>query len=68
MSRHPPRSEACVLRFVSLFNGGRSLCFPCDSAGHVLLDSLSERARDNYFFARACVGRDFALPIVEPRA
>jgi hypothetical protein len=60
------QSQPCLLRFPSLFNHGRSLSFPCDSAGQVPLDILSERARDNYFFARACVGRDFAVPVVEP--
>ncbi|MFZ5547574.1 MAG: hypothetical protein ACOZJX_02680 [Pseudomonadota bacterium] len=62
----PPDTGACNLRFVSLFNGGRSLTFPCDASGEVALDSLSERARDNYFLARARVGRDFAFPVIEP--
>jgi hypothetical protein len=54
------------LRFRSLFEDGRAYCFPCDAAGHVDLDRLSERSRDNYFFARTVVGRDLALPAVEP--
>ncbi len=54
------------LRFQSLFHEGRSLCFPCDAAGQVALQQMSERARNNYFFARACVGREFACPRVEP--
>lgn len=66
MSNAITESDICLLRFVSLFNGGRSLSFPCDTSGQVMLDGLSERARDNYFFARACVGRDFAVPVVEP--
>ena len=52
------------LRFVSLFNAGRALAFPCDSKGHVVIDNLSERARANYFFARTLVGRDYATPAV----
>lgn len=56
------------LRFTSLMDMGRALSFPCDSAGHVDLDSLSERARSNYLFARAVVGRDFACPVVQPRS
>lgn len=54
------------LRFRSLFNHGRGFAFPCDSQGRVDLDGLSERARTNYLFARAMVGRDLAAPAVEP--
>ncbi len=52
------------IRFQSLFNEGRALSFPCDENGHVHLDSLSDRARDNYLYARAVVGREFASPAV----
>ena len=54
------------IRFQSLFNAGRALCFPCDSQGKVHMDSLSDRARDNYLYARAVVGREFAVPAVMP--
>ncbi|MDP9044365.1 MAG: hypothetical protein M3O01_06105 [Pseudomonadota bacterium] len=54
------------IRFQSLFNEGRALSFPCDAQGHVDLDDLSERARENYFYARAVVGREFACPCVQP--
>jgi hypothetical protein len=54
------------LRFQSLFDAGRGLAFPCDLHGHVDLDQLSERARNNYFYARAVVGREFAHPAVQP--
>jgi hypothetical protein len=54
------------LRFESLFNAGRALAFPCDERGQVQLDGLSERARQNYFYARAVVGREFATPAVVP--
>jgi hypothetical protein len=54
------------IRFQSLFNAGRALSFPCDEQGRVHLDSLSERARDNYFYARAVVGREYAVPAVLP--
>ncbi len=53
------------LRFMSLFNGGRGLAFPCDRNGDVDLDSLSEKARTNYMFARASVGREYATPAVQ---
>jgi len=52
------------LRFESLFQQGRGLAFPCDERGQVELDTLSERARRNYFYARAVVGREFATPAV----
>ncbi len=56
------------LRFTHLMDPGRALTFPCDAAGHVDLDALSEQARSNYFFARTVVGRDFACPVVRPCA
>ena len=52
------------LRFESLFNPGRALAFPCDERGQVALDALSERARHNYLYARAVVGREYATPAV----
>jgi hypothetical protein len=55
------------LSFRSLFNSGRGFAFPCDPHGRVDLDALSERARNNYLFARAMVGRDLSVPCVEPR-
>lgn len=61
----PPAYE---LRFRSLFDGGRGLAFPCDAAGHVDVDALTERARHSYFFARTLIGRDYAAPAVLPRA
>mgnify|MGYP002260649805 CR=1 FL=1 len=36
------------------------------TAGRVTLDALSERARANYLYARAVVGREFATPRVVP--
>jgi hypothetical protein len=56
--------DAYELRFESLFQAGRALAFPCDAQGGVLLDDLSDRALQNYLFARAVVGREFANPIV----
>lgn len=57
-------STAYQLRFESLFNAGRALTFPCDDHGCVHLDSLSDRARTNYFYARAVVGREYCAPTV----
>ncbi len=56
--------NAFELRFESLFHAGRGLAFPCDAAGDVNLDALSERARINYFVARTTVGRDYSMPLV----
>lgn len=52
------------VRFFSLFKPGRGLAFPCDAHGHVDLDALSERARNNYLYARATVGREHCAPLV----
>ncbi|MBW8831232.1 MAG: hypothetical protein JF606_17780 [Burkholderiales bacterium] len=54
------------LRFESLFNEGRAFAFPCDAKGHVDMDALSDRARQNYLYARAVIGREVAMPAVLP--
>lgn len=58
------KSVIYELRFQSLFHSGRALTFPCDQAGHVELDTLSQRARNNYLYARAVVGREYSPPDV----
>lgn len=65
LASHDSRNEGYVLRFQSLFDEGRAYAFPCDAEGHVDLDALSERARNNYLYARAVIGREVALPAVE---
>jgi hypothetical protein len=52
------------LRYRSLSPYRCGYAFPCDSSGRVNLDQLSERARDNYFYARAMVGVDLLRPQV----
>jgi hypothetical protein len=60
------RSNASFqLCFRSLFNSGRGFAFPCDPSGQVDLDTMSENARNNYFYARAMVGRELTAPAVE---
>jgi hypothetical protein len=54
------------LRFQSLFDSGRGYAFPCDPQGQVDMDRLSDRARNNYLYARAMVGRELAVPAVRP--
>lgn len=61
-----PTQPQFELRFQSLFDSGRGYAFPCDPTGHVDLDSLSERARNNYLYARAMVGRELAVPALRP--
>jgi hypothetical protein len=60
-----PGALAFRLCFRSLFDSGRGFAFPCDGAGRVALDALSERARNNYLYARAMVGKELAVPQVE---
>jgi hypothetical protein len=56
-----PRYE---LRFRSLSQDDRGYSFPCDRCGRVDLDALSERSRNDYFFARVVIGRELAAPVV----
>lgn len=56
------------IRFESLVSEGRGFVFPCDEAGRVDIDALSERNRSNYFFARAMLGREYASPRVISRS
>ena len=65
MAQQSSTSAGFVLCFRSLFQSGRGYAFPCDGAGHVDLDLLSETGRINYLYARAMVGRELAAPAVE---
>ena len=56
--------HAYEIRFRSIFQEGRGLAFPCDENGQVDLDVLSDRARANYLYARAVVGREYLAPAV----
>ena len=55
---------AYEIRFKSIFHEGRGLSFPCDAKGEVNLDVLSDRARANYLYARAVVGREYLVPAI----
>lgn len=63
-----PTRDDYELRFESLFHTAPALAFPCDACGGVRLDALSARALQNYLFARAVVGRNYASPVVQRRA
>jgi len=54
-----------TLLFRPLFPAGRAFAFRCDPQGRVDLDTLSERARNNYFYARAMIGRELTYPSVQ---
>ena len=56
---------ACTLLFPPLSRPGRAFAFPCDLQGRVDLDAMSERNRNNYFYARAMIGRELAYPSVQ---
>ena len=58
--------ERYEIRFQPLAAEGRTLAFPCDTNGHVDLDALGDRARNNYFYARVVVGREYRPPTVIP--
>lgn len=66
-SMNPPRGTGDYeLHFRSLFDEGRAYVFPCDATGLVDMDALSERARENYLYARTVIGREFSVPAVQP--
>jgi hypothetical protein len=58
-------SSQFQLCFRNLFDSGRGYAFPCDQQGQVDLDRMSEKARNNYFYARAMIGKELAYPAVE---
>jgi len=64
---HPSSASTAAfeLHFPSLSLSTPPLSFPCDAGGAVWVDTLSERARENYFFARALMGRDYGMPTVQ---
>lgn len=53
------------LRFPPLPGAVRGYAFPCDAEGHVDLDRLSERARNDYLFARGMIGWIVDAPAVQ---
>lgn len=53
------------LRYRSYFDPEAGFAFPCDERGHVELDSLTDRIRNNYLYARAMVGKELDAPHVE---
>ena len=67
MSQSPRMSAARYeIRYMPLSGRSPELSFPCDARGQVELDALSDRARNNYLYARAVVGLEYAAPAVLP--
>ncbi len=63
----PQRFESAAafeLQFISLCGARRALAFPCDASGRVDLDTLSERGRIDYFYARTVIGREFTRRVL----
>jgi hypothetical protein len=56
-----------ALCFHSLLEDEHGLSFPCDAAGRVDMDTLSDKARDDYLYARTVVGRVFRPPAIRAR-
>jgi hypothetical protein len=63
LSKTQPRGyELC---FERLSSHARTYVFACDCEGRVDLDGMSDRARNNYLFARSVIGRDVTRPRVQ---
>jgi hypothetical protein len=54
-----------LLHFEPLTYQGAGLDIPCDRQGRVGLDALGDKLRNDYFFARALIGRLFDKPTVK---
>ncbi|MGM9484005.1 hypothetical protein ACS5PN_22610 [Roseateles sp. NT4] len=54
-----------LLHFEPLSAQSAGLDIPCDPQGRVGLDALGDKLRNDYFFARALIGRLFDKPIVK---
>ena len=59
------RRPGYELRFACLQDSRRGYTFPCDAAGRVDMDALTERARNTSLYARAVVGKEFSRPTVQ---
>ena len=66
-ARHDDSMPASAYRlcFAARYDGGCAYAFPCDADGRVDMDRLSERSRNDYFYARAVVGHALARPAVQ---
>ncbi|MBU4180078.1 MAG: hypothetical protein A3E51_00905 [Burkholderiales bacterium RIFCSPHIGHO2_12_FULL_67_38] len=60
-----PAACAYLLRFLSRDGRGQDVTVPCDEAGNVDMNALTEHLRNTYLGARAMVGRDYSCPTVQ---
>ena len=60
-------SSQFELCYESVFHSDQGFAFPCDCKGQVQLDGLTDRARNDYLYARAMVGRELFAPAVRCR-
>lgn len=56
--------DSYQLQFRPLRGSAPGYVFPCDAAGTVDLDTLNDRTRNDYFFARGLIGRQVDSPRV----
>ncbi|HEY8881677.1 MAG TPA: hypothetical protein VIN03_29195 [Roseateles sp.] len=61
---HAEAEPTHLLHFEPLSAQSAGLDIPCDPQGRVGLDALGDKLRNDYFFARALIGRLFARPTV----
>lgn len=67
-SSHAPSARIDYRLHFSPLVAARAACdFPCDAMGHVDMDALGERVLTRYLYARAVIGCEFALPVVQTR-
>ncbi len=52
------------LKFQDLWNCGHALSFPCNDKGEVNLDEFSKRMKENYYFVRTMIGKQYSCPIL----
>ena len=56
-----------LLVFQSVYDVGHRYSFECTKEGVVNLDNLSDKGRNNYYYCKTMVGREFAWPRIEPK-
>ena len=54
------------LRYASSRGRGGGFVFPCSESGQVDMNRLSDRRRNDYFYARAVAGNQLEFPVVAP--
>lgn len=68
MNPHASQPALCYELYFPSFGLRDGWAFPCDASGHVDMDAMSGRARNNYLFARALIGIEVDAPRVRMNA